>query len=156
MALCGALLAVLVAAGGAGAVEGPAPAFEAHGSVEQVYATGLSPGASVSLYDSQGQVVETRSANDLGGILFRNVAPGGGYRVGSGGAMSEPLQVLTTASEPPDTGFYDQSIPESGYGYLTTRDGTEAGDRRPSAPGRDPRAARGPAAAAADRPDARP
>ena len=106
MALGCALLVWLVAAADAGAAEG----FEAHGSVEQVYATGLSPGAAVSLYDSQGQEVETRSANELGGTLFRHVAPGDGYRVGfAGGAMSEPLQVLTTASEPPSTGFYDQA-----------------------------------------------
>jgi predicted acyl esterase len=125
MAFGCALLALLVAAADAGAAEGPTPSFEAHGSVEQVYATGLSPGAPVSLYDSQDQEVETRSANELGGALFRNVAPGGGYYVTSGGETSEPIEVLTTASEPPSTGFYGQSIPESGYGYLTTRDGTK-------------------------------
>ncbi len=120
-----AFLALLVTAASAVADEGAAPSFEAHGSVEQVYATGLSSGDPVSLYDSQGQVVEARSANELGGTLFRNVAPGDGYRVGAAGSMSEPLRVLTTASEPPDTGIYEQSIPESGYGYLTTRDGTK-------------------------------
>ncbi len=120
-----ALLIWLVAAADAGAAEEPEPSFEAHGSVEQVYATGLSPGAAVSLFGSSGQEVETRSANELGGVLFRKVTPGGGYRVGAEGAMSEPLQVLTSASEPPSTDFYGQSIPESGYGYLTTRDGTE-------------------------------
>jgi predicted acyl esterase len=123
MALGCALLALLAVAADAGAEEGPAPPFEARGSVEQVYATGLSPGAPISLHDSEGREVETRSANELGGALFRNVAPGSGYRVLAGGTMSEPLQVLTTASEPPDTGIYEQPIPESGYGYLTTRDG---------------------------------
>jgi predicted acyl esterase len=116
------LLAWLAAAPAAGA----APPFEAHGSVEQVYATGLTPGASATLYDGQGQEIQTRSANGLGGVLFREVAPGGGYRVGlAGGTMSEPLQVLTAASAPPSTELYEQSIPESGYGYLTTRDGTK-------------------------------
>ncbi len=122
----GYALLVWLGAGGAGAEEAAAASFEAHGSVEQVYATGLDPGAAVSLYDNGGQEIGTRSANDLGGALFRNVAPGSGYRVGlAGGEMSEPLQVLTTASAPPSTGFYSQSIPESGYGYLTTRDGTK-------------------------------
>src|SRR5215218_9670571 len=121
VALLGTLLALL-----AGAPAAPAASFEARGSVEQVYATGLGPGASVSLYDGEGQELETRNANDLGGILFRGVPPGTGYRIGvSGGETSDPLQVLTTASAPPDTGIYDQSIPESGYGYLTTRDGTK-------------------------------
>ncbi len=117
-----ALFALLALATGADA---DPPPVDAHGSVEQVYATGLAPGASVSLHDGQDQVVETRSADDLGGVVFRNVAPGDGYRVGVGGTMSDPLRVLTTASEPPSTSFYQQPIPESGYGYLTTRDGTK-------------------------------
>jgi uncharacterized protein len=121
---CGLLVLLLLPGG---AVAAPAaPSFEAHGSVEQVYVTGVTPGAGVSLFDSGEQEVQSRAANELGGVLFRNVAPGSGYRVGliSGGPKSEPLDVLTTASAPPDTGIYEQSIPSSGYGYLTTRDGT--------------------------------
>ncbi|MGV1048741.1 MAG: CocE/NonD family hydrolase [Solirubrobacterales bacterium] len=112
--------------GGAGAAAEAAPPFEAHGSVEQVYATGFDPGARVSLYGSRGREVATKSAGSLGGVLFRDVAPGGGYRAGlaSGGPRSEPLTVLSTKSAPPGTAFFDQSIPASGYGYLTTRDGT--------------------------------
>jgi hypothetical protein len=49
-----------------------AASFDAHGSVEQVYATGLPAGASTSLLDSSDQVVATRNANDLGGILAPN------------------------------------------------------------------------------------
>jgi len=102
-----------------------AASFESHGSVEQVYATGLPSGAPVSLYDDQGVEVATKSADDLGGALFRNVAPGDGYRVASGGMQSPPLRVLTTQSAPSSTDLYEQSIPSSGYGYLTTRDGTK-------------------------------
>ena len=101
------------------------PAFGAHGSVEQVYATGLAPGAQVTLLDGGGQTVATRNANPLGGTLFRDVAPGSGYKVVSGGEESAPLQVLTDQSAPPSTALYSQSIPEDGYGYLTTRDGTK-------------------------------
>jgi predicted acyl esterase len=119
---CG-LLAVLLGPGTAAAE----PSFDARGSVEQVYATGLAPGAQVSLYDAEGAEVASKSANELGGVLFREVAPGGGYRVGltANGPESAPLQVLTTQSAPPSTGIYSQSIPSSGYGYLTTRDGTK-------------------------------
>ena len=102
-----------------------AASFEAHGSVEQVYATGLPSGAPVSLYDEQGVEVAAKSADDLGGVLFRNVAPGDGYRVVAGGTQSAPLRVLTTQSAPSSTDIYEQSIPSSGYGYLTTRDGTK-------------------------------
>ncbi|HEY5942706.1 MAG TPA: CocE/NonD family hydrolase [Solirubrobacterales bacterium] len=114
---------MLIAPGPAAAAD---PSFEARGSVEQVYVTGLAPGAQVSLYDSEDAEVATKSANDLGGTLFREVAPGGGYRVGltANGPESAPLQVLTSQSAPPSTDVYDQSIPSSGYGYLATRDGT--------------------------------
>ena len=120
---CG-LFALLIGSGRAGAAD--EPSFDARGSVEQVYATGLPEGAHVALYDSQGLEVATKSANDLGGVLFREVAPGSGYTVGltSGGPRSAPLQVLTNQSAPPSADIYEQSIPASGYGYLTTRDGT--------------------------------
>jgi hypothetical protein len=116
------LLAALFAAPAAAVAD---PSFDAHGSVEQVYATGLVPGAQVSLLDGGGQTVATRNANQLGGTLFRKVEPGDGYRVASGGEESSPLKVLTTQPAPPSTDLYDQTIPEDGYSYLTTRDGTE-------------------------------
>jgi predicted acyl esterase len=104
-----------------------AATIDAHGSAEQVYATGLSPGAQVSLYNGEGGEVATKSADNLGGVLFRNVAPGDGYRVRltSGEGESPLLRVLTTQSAPLSTDVYNQSIPSSGYGYLTTRDGTK-------------------------------
>jgi predicted acyl esterase len=118
----GCLLALLLVPAGASAAD----PFEAHGSVEQVYATGVAAGAQVTLLDSGGNAVATKSADQLGGVLFREVAPGSGYQVDvAGGPRSGPLTVLTTQSAPPDTSIYNQSIPSSGYGYLTTRDGTK-------------------------------
>src|SRR5829696_5035001 len=104
-----------------------AASFDAHGSVEQVYATGLPAGASTSLLDSSDQVVETRNANDLGGILFRDVPPGDGYRVrlDTTAETSGPLTVLTKQSAPPSTDIYNQTVPSDGYGYMQTRDGTK-------------------------------
>jgi predicted acyl esterase len=107
-----------------GVGEADAAGFEARGSVEQVYATGIPAGEQATLYDGEGQEVAAKSANALGGALFRSVAPGAGYRLRlASGEESPPLQVLTTASAPPSTDIYSQSIPASGYGYLTTRDG---------------------------------
>src|SRR5882724_9590771 len=99
-----------------------AASFDAHGSVEQVYATGLPAGASTSLLDSSDQVVATRNANNLGGILFRDVTPGDGYsvRLDTTGETSGPLTVLTKQSAPPDTGIYNQTVPSDGYGYMST------------------------------------
>jgi predicted acyl esterase len=118
-----AAVVAFVLAGGAGAAE----AFTARGSVEQVYVTGSKPGARLSLVNRGGRTVATKRANALGGLLFRGVRPGRGYRVrpASGGRRSGRLTVLSTRPAPPSTGVYDQSIPASGYGYLTTRDGTK-------------------------------
>src|SRR5947209_7259798 len=104
-----------------------AATFEAHGSVEQVYVTGLAPYARMSLLGRGGHTVATKSADSLGGLLFRNVRPGSGYRVrlSHGGATSAPLTVLSTTPAPPSTSIYNQTIPSDGYGYLTTRDGTK-------------------------------
>ena len=105
---------------------GPAT-FVAHGSVEQVYVTGLAPDAAMTLLDPLGNSVATQQADAQGGLLFRNLAPGDGYRVKlvSSGDESGPLSVLSTQSAPPSTAVYNQTIPSSGYGYLTTRDGTQ-------------------------------
>src|SRR3954454_7477575 len=118
----GALTCMLISAAGGGAE----PTFSAHGSVEQVYVTGLAPSQQMSLLNGAGATVATQAANAQGGLLFRNVPPGTGHTVrpAAGGEASGPLTVLSTASAPPSTSVYDQSIPSSGYGYLTTRDGT--------------------------------
>src|SRR4051794_16808281 len=99
-------------------------ALSAHGSVEQVYATGLDPGAQTTLLDQAGKTVATQKAGALGGTLFRNVKPGGGYRVSAGAEKSDALTVLSTRPAPPSTTVFDQTIAPKGYGYLTTRDGT--------------------------------
>jgi predicted acyl esterase len=104
-----------------------ASAFSAHGSVEQVYVTGLAPGAQMSLLRSNGATVSTQTADSLGGLLFRNVAPRRRYRVKliSTGEESGLVTVHTQAAAPWDRSVYKQSIPDSGYTYLTTRDGTQ-------------------------------
>jgi uncharacterized protein len=109
--------------GGASATTG----FNAVGSVEQVYVTGLAPGAQASLITPQAATLLTQNANSLGGLLFRNVPPGDGYRVrqDSDGAVSDPLVVHNDDAAPWNPGIYQQPIPAGGYGYLTTRDGTK-------------------------------
>jgi uncharacterized protein len=118
----GALAVMLVCAAGASA----ATTFSAHGSAEQVYVTGLAPSAPMSLLNAAGTTVATQQADAQGGLLFRNVTPGSGYTVrAADGTQSPPLTVLTNQPAPPSTDIYNQSIPASGYGYLTTRDGTK-------------------------------
>jgi predicted acyl esterase len=121
------LLALLALAGLMGSARASAATFSARGSAEQVYVTGAAPGASMSLLTSAGSVLYTQNADSLGGLLFRNVPAGKGYRVqlNPGGAKSGSITVHSTAAAPWDPDIYNQSIPSSGYTYLTTRDGTQ-------------------------------
>jgi predicted acyl esterase len=117
---CGALLALAVFA-----APGPASAAVAvHGSVQQVYATGVKPHQTVSLVARSGKLVARQPADFLGGVVFRSVAPGPGYRIRAGRAGSAALTVLPNRSAPPSTRVYDQRLPAGGYGYMRTRDGT--------------------------------
>jgi predicted acyl esterase len=104
-----------------------AASFSAHGSVEQVYVTGLAPGVRMSLIKRPGRTVARKRADAQGGLLFRHVKPGTTYRVirSRHGERSGLLTVLSKRSAPPSSAIYGQKIPPSGYGYLTTRDGTK-------------------------------
>ncbi len=103
-----------------------ASAFNVQGSAEQVDVTGLAPNAQASLLKS-GATLATQNADSLGGLLFRKVKAGTGYRVRvtSTGETSEAIAVHSGAAAPWDPSIYEQSIPDNGYTYLTTRDGTQ-------------------------------
>ncbi|HWE09615.1 MAG TPA: CocE/NonD family hydrolase [Solirubrobacteraceae bacterium] len=114
-------LAAPASAVAAGTARGRA---QAHGSVDQVYATGVRPRAPVRLVDRRGVRIAAGRADSLGGIVFRHVVPGVGYRVRAGSRWSAPLTVLPDRPAPPSRRIYDQRLPAAGYGYLRTRDGT--------------------------------
>ena len=78
----------------------------------------------MSLLDRRGHVVATQKADSLGGIVFRSLAPGKGYRLRAGAKKSAAVTVMPDRSAPPSTKVYDQKLPDGGYGYLRTRDGT--------------------------------
>ena len=93
-------------------------------SVGQLSVTGLPPGQEVEVW-RDGAPVDTAPADALGSVLFRQLPPGTGYEVRAGAATASGLVVESPASSQPDQSFYDgQSIGE-GFGYLTTRDGTQ-------------------------------
>ncbi len=123
VAIVSVLLALVLALASAAG----ASAFEAKGSVEQIDVTGLAANAQMSLLNSHGKTLSTQSADSLGGLLFRDVKPGSGYRVrlASNNESSEPITVHTQAATPWDPEIYNQSIADNGYTYLTTRDGTK-------------------------------
>ena len=128
-----AMLAITVAlvlaagAAAAGTARFGAARFLARGSAEQVDVTGARPGATLALVNRAGRIVQSRRVDRLGALLFRTVAPGRGYRVRqlSAGRQSPALTVLSNRPAPPSTKVYGQRIPTSGYGYLSTRDGTK-------------------------------
>ncbi|MCW2968851.1 MAG: CocE/NonD family hydrolase [Solirubrobacteraceae bacterium] len=95
------------------------------GSAEQVLVTGAKHGARVVLVDRHSVTTAAAKADSLGGVMFRQIKPGKGYRVRQGHTLSRAVTVYSTRSAPLSTKSYNQKIPASGYGYLTTRDGTK-------------------------------
>ncbi len=110
-------------------------AFTAQGSAEQVYVTGLAPNAQMSLVNSKGATVATQSADSLGGLLFRNVKPGNGYRVvlTSTGETSGPITVHSDAAAPWDPEHLQPVDPRQRIHVSDDARRHPAVDRRPPA-----------------------
>jgi uncharacterized protein len=104
-----------------------AATFTAKGSAKQVYVTGAKAGAKLALFDSDGDRIRTRAANALGGALFRKVPAGTGYKVKQlpSGPVVKNITVHTNSPKQWNEDIYSQPIKTDGYGYMTTRDGTQ-------------------------------
>ncbi len=101
-------------------------AISVQGSAKQVYVTGAQPNTSLRLLDSEGDRVATKPVGLLGGVLFRRVDAGKGYRVREAdGTLSRRVNVFSARNAPKSTAIYNQTLPAGGYGYVTTRDGTQ-------------------------------
>lgn len=138
VALAGGGIGAPAAASGSGApAPGPTAAVTAdivvRGSVHQVALLHAPPGATALLF-GPGTLV-TKTVDELGGVLFRNVAAGSGYGVwvfGDGISTARgPVTVTDETDTPPPSLYTGQTLPignldaNSGYGYITTRDGTQ-------------------------------
>jgi predicted acyl esterase len=120
-AVIAALALAAMTPAGASAANG----LSVHGSVNQVYVTGAQPGTSLRLIDRKGKRIRTKPVGTLGGVVFRGVPAGKGYRVrAADGSLSSRVGVMTDRSAPKSTAIYNQALPAGGYGYMTTRDGT--------------------------------
>jgi predicted acyl esterase len=102
------------------------------GSVHQVHLVGAPIGVPVEL-QRKGRTVQRARTDHLGGYLFRNVDSGNGYAVvvrGPEKKLVRHVRVLDADATPPQSLYDDQDLEvdnisaTSGYGYLTTRDGT--------------------------------
>ena len=104
-----------------------APELTVRGSVHQVDVVGAAPHQKVALLDRRGRVVQTRRAASLGGIVYRGVKPGPGYRLRrAGGTRSATVAVTPGPTARPRLAprSMTRSCPPAGYGYMRTRDGT--------------------------------
>jgi predicted acyl esterase len=127
MLRAGAIVLIVIASLATAGASPSTAGINAVGSVNQVYVTGLAPGAQMSLITPRGKTLYTQKANPLGGLLFRDVPSGAGYSVRRNldGKRSAPLVVHNANAAPWDPGIYGQTITSGGYQYLTTRDGTK-------------------------------
>jgi hypothetical protein len=74
-----------------------------HGSVNQVYVTGAQPGTSLRLVDRKKKKVATKPVGSLGGVVFRRVPAGKGYRVrAADGSLSVKVGVMRDKAAPKD------------------------------------------------------
>lgn len=102
--------------------------FATRASVEQIFVTNADPERSLVLQDRKGQVVDSGVTDEQGSLIFREIDPGKGYRVGTSDGdaeVSSKLRVMSVKNSAPKKSFYREQVLEPGYGYITTRDGTQ-------------------------------
>ncbi|MCU1369456.1 MAG: putative hydrolase, CocE/NonD family [Ilumatobacteraceae bacterium] len=128
VALCLMATAVPLVATATASPAAAADPFTAKGSVNQVYAYGLGVGTSVQLRNDSDVAVQTGTSDAQGALLFRDVEAGSGYSVQTSAGTVSDITVTDTTQNPPES-FYAQNALanpiSSGFGYLTTRDGTK-------------------------------
>jgi uncharacterized protein len=110
---------VAVAAPAAGA----AP-LKARGSIKQAYVLGAKKGQRVVLKNASGRTVAAGAADSFGSKIFRELKPGGGYRVRAGKRTSKPFKVLRRGANPRPA-FYKRQKLKQGLNYVKMRDGVE-------------------------------
>ena len=106
-----------------------AATFSVQPSLEQLYVTHATPGATANLLDSGGTTVESITLDGFGSAVFREVTPGAGYRVVIGAESAGPFVIGDLDAPPPAASFYEGQTLNDGYGYITTRDGTKLAAR---------------------------
>jgi len=103
-----------------------AGAFSGHGSIDQAYLLGATPGASAALVNASGRRVGGGTVDAQGSLIVRSVSPGTGYTFrttkGTTTASTNAFRVLSTGDTPPES-FYSGQHLHVGLNYLTMRDG---------------------------------
>ncbi len=102
-----------------------APAtFTVRPGTEQVAVLEAEPGTELTVTGPDGGTA-TGVVDEQGSLLFRSLAPGDGYVLTSATEQSEPFAIADPADHPDAAWYTSQTkLPEGGFGYITTRDGT--------------------------------
>jgi uncharacterized protein len=101
-----------------------AAAFKARGGINHAYVLGAGKGQRLALLDVRGHVLATGRADRFGSKIFRDLRPGGGYRVRRGEQRSRPFRVLRAGANP-GRSFYRRTKLDQGLNYVKMRDGVE-------------------------------
>jgi len=103
----------------------PTVILDAHGSTEEAYVTGATPGDSLQLSQNSTPIGAPQVADAQGALVIRNLTPGSGYVFTdtTASVASSSFSVLST-SYVPSNSLYNQTM-HVGLNYLTMRDGVK-------------------------------
>ncbi len=93
---------------------------------QQIGVLEATPGDTLTVFQNGTKVIDG-TVDEQGALLFRNLTEGEGYSVASATESSDVLTVLAPGYVPPQTLYTDEQTlfpTDSGFGYITTRDGT--------------------------------
>ena len=98
--------------------------FTVQPGTDQIAVLGDTPGDMLTVSRDDTEIAHG-TVDEQGSLLFRNLEPGDGYTVSSATAISDVVPVADPAVNPPADFYSSQpKLPEGGFGYITTRDGT--------------------------------
>ncbi len=100
--------------------------FGGHGSIDQAYLLGATPGATAVLVNGLDRPVGRGTVDAQGSLIIRDLTPGPGYAFrttdGATTASTARFRVLSTRDTPPES-FYSSQQLHVGLNYITMRDG---------------------------------
>ncbi len=98
--------------------------FTVQPGTEQIAILDATPGDTLTVSRDATEVAHG-SVDEQGSLLFRNLEPGDGYAISSDTETTDTITVADAAVNPPAEFYASQpKLPEGGFGYITTRDGT--------------------------------
>ena len=119
---------LFTACGGGGDGSRISENFSVRETVEQIYLWNTEPGSEFEVVDSDEVQLASGQTDEMGGLVFRLLPAGEGYRVrpvADPGDYTGPLTVIAVEASQPDQALYESQELVHGFQYLTMRDGTQ-------------------------------